>query len=238
MILTTQVTKDYYEKAKPFLESVKLYWPFRFVLICIGFVPDDSDCETVCLPLSEVKSYRKDWPTNRPSFCTMQNGEFADVIDCKEDEIIVCVDADSVIQRVITQEEIDMIIDKLKSYDILSVYSSMPPTNLTDVMINLGGPKIDKLKQEKEFTTSILIAKKIFFRELRDEYLYQFDEMTKLTGHHAGVQWLTNVICSTAAVYILSPIIQCGDWYQKFNTELVDGVLKFEGETVLFNHTK
>ena len=238
MIITTQVTEDYYPKALLLWESVKKYWPGRFVLGCIGFDPEGYNGEWFRCELSDIKSYRTDWPKNRQGYVSMQNGEFIEWIKCNEDDIIIQIDADAIMQRPMTDKEINHLKIKAELYDIMSVHSSNPPTNLSDVLINLGGKEDKRWTLEREFTASFLIAKPKMFRSLMGEYIYQFDSMTRLTNHHAGTQWLTNICCTLGSVYILDPIFQCASWYNTFDTTVEDGVLKYKGETVLFNHTK
>lgn len=238
MIITTQVTKDYYPKALELWKSIKQHWPYRFVLGCIDFEPEGFDGEYFVVKKEDIGSYRTNWPTNRSSFVTMQNGEFIDYIKCDEDDIIIQIDADCIMQRGLTEKEKNHIEFKLMIYDVLVVESSRPATNLTDALVNLGGPKQDRWSLENEFTNSMLIGKPMFFRNLKGLYLQEFDAMTKLTGHHAGVQWLCNICCIGANVFILQPSIQCATWYNTFNTTIEEGVLKVDGETVLFNHTK
>lgn len=247
MIITTQVTYDYYEKAKPLFDSIKKYWKGRFVLGCIDFIPEDNSIESFTVSRHQIKSYRESYPKNRSNFITMQNGEFAKYIHCLDDEIILCIDADTIMQREFTADELMNIGYLLESNDILSVSHSNPRLTLKQVIINLGlkmnagelnlayGKNWDNLY---EFTTSFLIAKKKTFLELERDYLAYFDRLMLTTDHHAGNQWLLNYICKDYKTAVLQPAYQCASWYDKFNTETKEGLLYVNNELTIFNHTK
>lgn len=243
MILTSQMTADYYLKAKPLLESIKRFWHDRFVLGCIGFIPTDFDDEWFHVEREDIPSYRVDYPKNRPSFVTMQNGDFAKYIDCPDDEIIICVDADTVMQRGLTRNEIDYIGHVLQWHYLLSVYPNYPAQTIKEAADNTRidwqiatalFPKADE--KTYEFTTSFLIAKKWKFIETAEIYNNQFLKLKTLTDHHAGNQWLLSLLNSNH--FPLPPIYQCASWYTGFDTTTENGILKVNGETVIFNHTK
>lgn len=247
MILTTQVTADYYEKAKPLFESIAVYWPYRFVLGCIDFDPEDYDGEKFIVNRTDIKSYRENFPSNRKNFITMQNGEFAEHIACDEDDIICCIDADTIIQRTITYQELCIIVASLDTHDLISTRSACPPLTLHSALQNLGCKLKESALQKffgtswqesYEFTTSLLIARKSFFRWMAEKYNEHFDDMTMATNHHAGVQWLASYVCRKKKVFILPPTYQCASWYSTFPTSISKGKLMIGDQTVLFNHTK
>lgn len=238
MIITTQVNIEYYNKALLLWDSVKKYWPYRFVLGCIGFEPIDYDGEWFRIEHDQVKSYRENWPKNRPGFVTMQNGEFNQYIDCDDSELIIQLDADTIMQREATMDEIELFNQASNGSYLLAVRSSNPPTNLTDALINLGGPRIDQYKDGLEWTNSFMIATASRFEWMNILCNGFMDWMTTLTDHHAGIQWLPNVAMPQSMVKILPPTIQCASWYNTFDTTTEDGILKYKGEVVLFNHTK
>lgn len=204
------------------MDSIYKYWGTK------GFWP--------IFIAGKPESFRTDWPKNRSYYASMQAGEFVDFIDCPEDEIIICIDADTIMQRSFTKEEISTIKARLKHNDILSVYGAYPPNTMLQVLKNIGYKDIDishfSDRHEwlgfPEFTASFMMAKKSIFRKLRDLYLVNFDEMTKITGHHAGTQWLINWVCyNHFKVGILPAKFQCGEWYD--GADMMD---------VIFNHTK
>lgn len=228
MLITTQYTRSYFDKAN----ALYLSGQEHDVNIIINEII-----------IKDTKSYRTIWPTNRPFFVTQQSGEFLcdkTFDDVDDDEIIICVDADSIMNRPFTEHEIIVITEMIKKFDFLSVYGAYPATPLKDVLVNLNynpdklQPFLTTEKQWEnhgEFTNSFVIAKKKTFARLKKLYLHYFDDMTELTGHHAGVQWLANwIIYTKMSVGILTKQYQCGSWY--------DGCTEEDANNAVFNHTK
>lgn len=234
MILTTQLTYDYYLKAQPLLQSVKQFWHDRFVLGCIGFTPTDFIGEWFRVEREDIPSYRVDYPKNRPGFVTMQNGDFAKYIDCPDEEIIICVDADTVMQRRMTEGEIKKVNKLINGF--MSVSPNNPAQKLCDAIKNISGH--DFKFEGFEFTSSFLIAQKIVFWKIANIYNKMFDLLPMITDHHAGNQWLLSFIFREGECKILDPVFQCALWYTGFNTTTENGLLKVDGEIVIFNHTK
>ncbi len=225
MVITFFWTLSYSEKAELLSDSLDKHW-----------LDTDKHTSFGCLYFKErLKSYRENWPENRQGYSCPQAGEFADWWDWSENEILCNIDADTIMQRPFRREELAQIKARLKHNDILSVYGAYPPTNLLGVLKNIGRKDADLSEfpgtdwmSKPEFTASFMIARKSTFRKLRDEYLKLFDAMTKITGHHAGTQWLINYVCyKHFKVGILPPKFQCGEWYD--GADMTD---------VIFNHTK
>jgi len=250
IILTTQLTENYYEKSKPLFDSIKHNWKSLFFPIFIDFFPE-MDIPHFFAETKNVKTYRKDYPANRKNYVCLQAGEFLDFMPnslIDDNDVIIQIDSDTIMQRPFTDEEIMQIIPGRN--EIISVLSSNPPPTL-EAVSNYGcfHKKHDNQQMkalwdttwqnEKEFTGSILIARKATFRMLRDLYIMHFGELTRTFDHHAAGQWLINYIAHEYFdVKIISSVFQCADWYKKFNTGEKDGKLTYEGKTVIFNHTK
>lgn len=253
IILTTQLTYNYYEKTKPLFDCIKHNWHDwhgLFYPIFIGFksgyvgYPFYAD-------IKNVKTYRKDYPLNRKNYVCLQAGEFLDFIPNRlidDDDVIIQIDSDVIMQRPFTKEELSNIIPE--ENQIISVLSSNPPPTLEKVsdyacfhkklgplaMKNIWG---NDWQDKTEFTGSILIARKSTFKKLRDYYVSGFDDLTKTFDHHAAGQWFINYLgYKHFDVRIIDSIYQCADWYQTFNTSEKNGKLTINDKTVIFNHTK
>jgi hypothetical protein len=221
MLIVSAYTQNYSEKIKPLRESLK-----------------DVDHRIYFFEAPHLQSYRELWPLNRPVYACPQGGEFVDWLDVPDDEIIIWVDADTVMNGQPTKAEVMNIKARLKHNDILSVYGAYPPTSLFNVLQNIGYAEMDLEPFPgadwflyPEFTASFLVATKATFRKLRDLYLKYFDAMAAITGHHAGTQWLINWICyNHFKVGILPKTYQCGSWY--------DGCTEQDASIAVFNHTK
>lgn len=244
MIITTQYTPEYAGKAAALSASLDQHWSGARALVEVG-------------NRANVATFRKDWPRNRANYCCPQAGEFVDWIECPEDEIIICVDADTVMMRPFTPDELYRIARQLESSDVLAVLNAYPPSTLRQVLYGYPGtelrdgkqkprttlgctvpfneacdlfPAFEKWQGEPEFTASFLVARKRDFRRLATHYVRLFDNMTRLTGHHAGGQWLVNYVCREyLAVAILPPVYQCAPWYGGGAPHM---------HNVIFHHTK
>lgn len=239
-IITTQITEDYYERTKPLFDSIAKYWDGRFVAGFIDFCPEDYKGEYYLMNKKDIFTYREGYPTNRESFVCPQGGEFIDYLDCQDDDVIIEIDADTIMQR--KMSEIEMKALSPQDNEILSVYSAMPPMSLYKVSQNLNFIDPDSfihLDNTYEFTGSILVANRNTFRTLRDHIVSEWEAFIKINSHHAGIQWLISKISREHfQVTILSNTYQCGDWYQTFNTSITDYKLHFNENVVIFNHTK
>jgi len=239
-IITTQVTENYYEKTKPLFKSVNKYWKGRFVVGFIDFIPTDYVGEYYLMRRKDIATYRTDYPKNREDFVCPQGGEFIDYLNCNDDDVILQIDADTIMQREMTADELSNLIPE--EGEMVSLYCANPPLSLYKVTQNLGfkNPEDYKyLEKYNEFTGSILIANKKTFIKLRDLIISEWEDMIKVNSHHAGIQWLiSKVTHENLKIRILNNIYQCGNWYQYFNTSVYNYKLYLDGKVVVFNHTQ
>ncbi len=236
MILTTQLTRDYYSKAQPLIQSVKRYWPGAFKIGAIGFHLHDA----YHIPIDKVRTYRNNYPSNRPFFVTTQGGEFLDFMDVPDDEVIMCIDADCVMQRAFTEEEIKEFTPEIGQ--IIVTYPRKPPQALLEVSANLKFKHTDKFPDldNFEFCGAFLVARADTFRRLADHVADRFDDLVEVNSHHAGIQFLISYVgYRYFDIKIVSNIYQVGDWYlEDYNFSHDGKKLLLDGECVVFNHTK
>jgi len=239
-IITTQVTENYYEKTRPLFNSVNKYWKGRFVVGFIDFEPTDYTGEYYLMKKEDIFTYRTDYPKNRKDFVCPQGGEFIDYLDCKDDDVILQIDADTIMQREITEDELRELIPK--EDEIISVMPANPQQTLYKVAENL---KFDNLEQFKyleifdEFAGSILIGNKKTFEKLRDNIISEWGELIKVNSHHAGIQWLiSKIVHEKLKLKLIDNVYQCGNWYIKFNTSVFGHKLYLDDKIVIFNHTQ
>lgn len=239
-IITTQITSDYYQKTKPLFNSLNKYWKNRFVVGFIDFFPDDYVGEYYLMKKADIYTYSSEYPKNRSSFVCPQGGEFIDYLNCSDDDVIIQIDADTIMQREITDDELlDLIPEE---NEIISVYCANPPQNLYQVAKNLNfinSEQFEYLKKLNEFTGSILIGNKKTFGKLRDLIILQWNDFIKINSHHAGIQWLISKIThENLKLKLLKNKYQCGAWYLFFNTTIRDHKLYLDDNVVIFNHTQ
>jgi len=235
MILTTQVTEPYFRKAQGFFESIKRHWPYEFRLGTI-----DCDGGDYRMEISDVKTYREGYPSNRKVFITPQGGEFIDFLNVPDDEIVIQVDADCIMQRKMSPLElVDLIPD---GNEIIATFPCNPPQTLEKVSKNLHFRHTHYFPGmgEYEFCGAFLVARAGTFRRLRDLVVSKFDDLVDVNSHHAGIQFLISYIAyQEFDVRIVSNIYQVGDWYlHNYNFSRDGKNLLLNDEVVIFNHTK
>lgn len=239
-IITIQITADYYEKTKPLFNSINKYWKGRFVVGFIDFFPSDYHGEYYQMEKKNIYTYRIDYPKNRENFVCPQGGEFIDFLNCNDDDVIIQIDADTIMQREITNDELINLIPN--ENEIISVYCANPPQSLYQVAKNLDFINFEDFKYlEKfdEFAASILVGNKKTFMKLRDLIISEWDEMVKVNIHHAGIQWLiSKVTHENLKLKLVDNVYQCGNWYIKFNTSVFNYKLYLDDKIVIFNHTQ
>jgi hypothetical protein len=240
MILTTQLTENYYDRARPLFESVKKYWPYRFIPGFIDFEPTDYNGEYYLMRRDDIYTYSDDYPKNRSDFVCPQGGEFIDYIDCQDDEIIIQIDADTIMQRAIMPDELLEIIPKKNQ--IIAVRGASPAPSLFQVAKNLDfkAPELfDDMDTIYEFTASFMVARADTFRSLQGYIIAYWEFLVFHCHHHAGIQWLISMIANYFFnIKIIDNIYQCGEWYLYFDTKIEDNKLFYNDKKVIFNHHK
>lgn len=239
-IITTQITESYYERSKSLFNSLNQHWKDRFVVGFIDFVPADYRGEYYLMKREDIGTYRTDYPKNRTDFVCPQSGEFIDYLDCTDDDVIIQIDADSIIQREITDAELLTLIPKENEF--ITVYGANPPNNMYVVTQNLGFVDPEQFKYLEdlpEITPSFIVGKKKTFSDLRDVILSEWEKFIKINSHHAGIQWITSkLIHEKFKLKVVDNTFQCGDWYLSFNLSVRNNRLYLNDDMVLFNHTK
>lgn len=239
-IITAQITENYYEKSKPFIDSIRKYWKHKFVIGFIDFIPKDYNGDYYYMQKKNIYTYSENYPKNRVNFVCPQGGEFIDYLVCSDDDVIIQLDSDTIMQREMTEDELLKLIPEKD--EIVSVYCAKPEMSLYQITKNLKFSNSEDYKYLEnlyEFTGSILIANKPTFIRLRDYVISEWDEMIKVNEHHAGIQWvISKVSREHLKVRILDNVYQCGIWYDTFNTYIKNRKLYIDNDVVIFNHTQ
>lgn len=239
-IITAQITESYYRKCGDFFNSIKENWDGRFVVGFVDFIPTDYNGEYYIMERKKIDTYRVNYPSNRIDYVCPQGGEFIPYINCTNDDVIIQIDADTIMQRKFTNEELLNIIPKENEF--ISVYGANPPNNLYQVTKNLKFINSDKYKHLEnvlEFTPSFLVAKKTSFLNLRNEIINIWDDFIKINSHHAGIQWvISKIVNEKFKIKIVDSKYQCAEWYIDFKCRKHNNQLYINNELVIFNHNK
>lgn len=234
MIITTQVTEDYYKKCSQLFESLKENFDESKVRIgCIGFVPEDCLFTTYYIPITPTLAYYGYKCANRPSFMTLQHGEFMDYIGyVEENEPILNIDADMILQT-----KFDSIKD-IEEGTILVTYSCFPSPTLEEV----SSRKVFQKKEgalsgfdlsKKEFCGAVLCALPNTFRDLSNKFKENFHEVLNFDHHAAGQLVLNAIGYKYFNIQVLPSYFHNADWFYGTSADKVE-----EGWFVDFKHDK
>ena len=185
----------------------------------------------------KLATYCNDFPNNRSSYYTAQGGEFIEWVT-GDDDVICLLDADTIMQRTMTEEEKWLMTPK--EGEFLACYCSYPPATLDKAQRWLLCEKqIEVDKSYVEFCAAFLIATKRTWMALRDIYVHEFFELKKIMKHHAMTQWLINrIVQKHFTLKIMPDNIHNAEWYKGTMAILNEKQLFINDELVVFNHFK
>lgn len=254
------LTNDYLAKAEPLFQSIALHAPYARV--CVLVIVKDHPIKTVAtakhrtfekgeiafLPLSKLTSYKTNWPVNRPFYACAEGGEWLDSFHFADDEVIIHLDADFIMQRPFTADELTYFSEEVRQYVVYGNYHAYPPCSLREEFYKLI-PELSIEKAKKKlfpgdwskpmFSAGFVCMRAYTYKVLSNAYLRYIGDAQALFGHHAAGQWLMNWIVATRLGFVeLSPAIHNAIWYQDTPCYERAGQLWYKDQPVLFNHTK
>lgn len=185
-----------------------------------------------------IKSFTPSWPRNRFMYCTAQGGEFLDLAEFQDGELICFIDADTIMQRPITEEELEII--RPEKGEFTANFVSYPPRSLNDVVKSLMcTSEVVSRDSYLELSAACLIAHKEDWIKLRDIYIPFFKSIRKNMGHHATTQWLISHIIQWRFNMKIAPDwFHNAEWYDGTRAKMENTTLRVGRKDVCFNHTK
>lgn len=182
----------------------------------------------------QIETFSKDWPKNRKFYCTAQGGEFLDLMD-NPPELICLIDADTIMQRRITAEELEEVTPDPGQFTVcLPCY---PARKLLDSIKTLTSEEIKCNPKYIEFCGAMIIGYRQDWKELASHYKKLFPVMREKVPHHALTQWLISWIIQKHFMYKIAPEnFANAMWYH--GTRAKGNPLYIYDELVIFNHTK
>lgn len=236
---------NYFQKATELWKSLRDK-PYQVHVMCIGFsfpsewIGENFVCKRV--ELEEMKSYRPNFPDNRPFYVCPEGGDFLDFFDYDDDDIIISLDADMIMQRDFTKTEIK-ILENLQHYEVAGTLSANPPVTFAQEWKNVkakGDCPDYAIEDENIICAGMIITTAKTYRELiYSLYIKHLDEWMESIRHHALGQLLINCIVHYNAEMVYLNQEMCDAfWYTGTPTSIKDKKLYSGGKLVLFNHTK
>jgi hypothetical protein len=249
MTILIACDEPYYIEAQQFLDSLDRHWKGHKSIFCIGFDPvhKRNGYKYASCEIEKIKSYHPEWPNNRKFYVCAEGGEFLDFFKMKDEEILIHVDADMIMQRKITVQEMN-ILNSLEHGQIAGSYYSKPPHTLREEFWKLSSVSYYKAKEvfpnhwdRKMFCAGLVACTVKTYREvIKKHYLGTYlNDMRSIFRHHAAGQWIMNYLTYEHGQFIdLGSTFHNATWFLETDTSVKDRFLYHKKEKVLFNHTK
>lgn len=249
--------EPYYHKAiaNNTFASLAANWPHRVCILCIGFDTPLNDLnvttpwELKSCELTDLPTYRANWPTNRPHYVCAEAGDFLDYFAFEPDELIIHIDADMVMQRKLTDEEMMELENAANLHTIQSTQSSYPATTFAQEAAKLN-PRHPSYVNEMLFfgelplfCAGFVVARAIQYRVIKEYYHRVFPKYMARFDHHAVGQLILNTFgrhpFHDISTRILPGYWSAASWYKhQGEIEVRGNLLYCEDEVVIFNHNK
>ncbi len=249
------VDKSYFNRSQKFFKSLNKNSKFNNFIICVGFKPkkkitkEYQNIEFFYMDENQVKTVKEGWPLDRKKYVCLESGEFLDLLDINTNDIIIFTDSDMIMQRQITRKEQEL-LENLKDNEVAMVYDCFPPGDLIESFNNIKKWSFKTINESRKIfdgdwskmetcQCGLVAAKLKAWKVIREQYVNNFDNMTKVFGHHAAGQWvLTWTVNKFLKVRILPEDFHNGHWLSGTNAKFENNRLLLNGTVVLFAHTK
>lgn len=255
----TSLDKKYFKKRIKYIKDCLLSLEknskfFNFV-VCVGFNPPKNfkskfeNIHFLHIEEKNLKTVRKDWPANRKKFICLESGEFLDLMDIRDDDVVIFIDIDMVMQRPLSKEEQKM-LENMEENEIGLYYDDIPPTNLLVYYIylekwaNWGIEKAQKIfdgnwRDMVKCNTGCVVGKVSAWKVVRKYYIENFMNITNLFSHHSAGQWLlTWIVFKYLKFKILPHDFHNAHWFNGSLAKYKENRLRVEDKIVLFAHTR
>lgn len=175
----------------------------------------------------------------------IQHGEFFNVIDFNDDDILIFTDIDAYMQRGLSEDEYKF-LSELKENEFCMQWNNRPYGTLKEEMRllrpNAGLNAISKYYDLNKyiFNTGVIATKAISYKKLYEIYCKEFYIVESLIGHVARQQWFMSEIMQRDGFHVhVLPYTFHSHAHFGPQGELArneDGLATINGEVVLFAH--
>ena len=212
-----------YPQIGPMVDSLDRYAPDHIVI--------EHEAE-------KIRTFTLGWPKNRFFYCTAQGGEFIDLAFFRDGELICLIDADVIMQRAITEQELSEITPKRGEFTIN--FCSYPPRSLNDLTSSMMCTKeIVSRDSYLELGAAVMIAYKEDWEKLRDIYVPFFKSLRRSMWHHDATQWaISHILQWKFDVKIAPDWLHNAEWYDGTRAKVDNVTLRVGKKDVVFWHTK
>ena len=233
--------EQYLPKMGAFLRSLDEHCPFELWYVAVGFETE---------PYKRVQAASIDRDLNLgapPETECIQHGSFLQVIPGNDDDILIYSDGDMIMQRSLTQGEIDW-LENFPDGMVSAGWNSGPGETLMDEATRIH-PKItpwDTLKIWSThilhlncFNVGVLIARRSTWQRIYDAYIERWEKIGTTFEHQGRQQWL---ICYCfhllqLQIHVMPYTFHTHAHYQiPDGVEEIGGLIYYKGEPVLLRH--
>ena len=232
------MNKEYLHKGgNVLIDSLKKYHTGRICFLQIDFYESILGVECQSAKLTDIHSFRKDFPKNRPFYICAESGDFLDYFDFDEDEYILHIDADMILQREIVWPD---------GFDFKKILVTRNGYRTLNDEAKILNPKAEISEQGDCYIAALIGATYSDYKEIRkrhNELIYKYQD---IFGHHATGQWVISLVIRDMDKHVLDVAdpFHSACWYETMpsrhvikNKELyVSGL--YDHQKVIFNHTK
>jgi hypothetical protein len=243
LILATGSDLNYMTKMRPYLKSIEQNSNFdKNVLVFVGdgeglSIPFKS-VEIATLPISNIQSLNMNKCVQHGDFL---NSEYFNSIT-EDDDIIFYTDGDIILQRNLSDEEIEF-YKSFKNGDVYVGYNASPTDTLEDEANKLGktgmvSPHIEigVWSTTKVYNTGVLAMNKRTWKMLLSMYNTLYPNVEPMFMHYAKQQWLISYIIGVNEEF---NVIEMGyDIHNHLHYPSPEGTTQDGNGDVFFNNKK
>lgn len=225
------LTRNYLKKGIPSLDSAANLKTAERHLVCYKFEP--TDYLKGRYPHFELHHLP---PTPFESFNMVQGGQFLDALPAmNDDELVILADADILIQRDFTAQELQQ-FDRMDGKTLALAWNAHDKDNLHEEAGRIGMTAEDWMKNVPCYNCGVIVGRVSAWKKLRAEFEKDAIDWYSKSDNRCRIQW---VICNAIrrAGLRVAPLSLATHAHGHF--ELAPGVTpdgKHLGDTVLFRH--
>ncbi len=188
--LLTASNQRYFERIRPYLESLAKHSQISATLIAVG---DDRMPKCPVEQVNLPRVYNRGAPAETES---PQHGAWLNVVDGPADEVIIFTDGDIIAQRPFSDLELSMIED-VDEGELMAGYNSGPSETLAieagrlqpRFQLEKIGARMGLLDRPC-FNIGVVVGRRATFQRIYDEYMKHWQVVSDAFGHPARQQWL------------------------------------------------
>lgn len=200
----TGTNERYLKNMLPYLGSLREHRRIPVTLVTVGFAAEpqgDKWLDTV----SMTKEQNAGAP---PETECIQHGSFLNVINGKDDEVLIYTDGDMIMQRQITDDELRS-VSSIADNQVVTSYNSGPQECLLHEASRLR-PRVDLqqvindwgnvVTERNCYNVGVLIARRSTWKRIYSEYMGNWERVCRYFDHQARQQWLISYVIASLGI--------------------------------------